>query len=41
MYLTFSENFETIEPIVQKILPHFFSKIGNVPVKGVKNFLPG
>ena len=42
MYLTFSESFETIEPIVQKILADpkiFFSKIGKFPVKGVKKFL--
>ena len=42
MYLTFSESFETIEPIVQKILPDpkkKISKIGNFLVKGVKTFL--
>ena len=42
MYLTFSESFESIEPIVQKILPEpkiFFWKIGTFLVKGVKCFL--
>ena len=42
MYLTFSESFETIEPIVQKILPEpkiVFSEIGNFAVKGEKKFL--
>ena len=37
MYLTFSESFEKIEPILQKILAdpkNFFSKIGKFPVKG-------
>ena len=42
MYLTFSESFETIQPIVQKILhepKNYFSKIGNFLVKGEKKFL--
>ena len=37
VYLTFSESFKTIEPIVQKILTDpkiIFSKIGNFPIKG-------
>ena len=42
MYLTFSESFKTIEPIVQKILADpktFFSKTGNFRDKGVKKIL--
>ena len=42
LYLTFSESFETIEAIFQKILAEpkiSFSKIGNFLLKWVKKFL--